>query len=108
VIDLLIAAFGAAIIQTIRFKLSAALPSAWVRNLIEAPIALRFAIGLIIGYWLVSRFFAYSVLSSTGPYHNMASFRPVLIGALLMMLPFSALFPSFLPIRANKRKEGAA
>lgn len=61
------------------------LPAAWARAVLKVPTLLRYAVAVLVGYWLAS--VAASALWGTG------TFRPVLLGIFLSLVMFYLLLP---------------
>jgi hypothetical protein len=85
-LDALVALVGVAAIQLLLSDSGRLLPHQFVRFITQAPLALRFVLGVGVGLWLVNAILPLIAATDGG-------YRPVLISALLIMALFAVLFP---------------
>ena len=85
-LDALVALVGAVAIQILFTDSSRILPRQVVSFVTGSPLALRFALAVGVGWWLLNVILPLITADNV-------SFRPVLIGALLVMAILAVLFP---------------
>ena len=85
-LDVFVALVGAVAIQVLFSDASRILPRDLVSFVTRIPLALRFAVAVGVGLWLMN---VTLPLITTDNF----SYRPVLIGALVVMTIFAVLFP---------------